>query len=161
MGLTRDLEKSKISKCMKFVNFNIAKKLDKLGFDEACFCFYYANSTFGIDDHREELIPYSSNFRGGKWKDLMCKKQPLYQIYNAPTLAQATEWISRKFNIHIAIIPFPSFASENKFAYTFQYKYESDGSSCKMKESPQSFISRDECEEYAIWSVLDHITEEK
>lgn len=135
---------------MEFVNFNIAKALDEKGFKEPCFCFYYMKPTYGIDDHKKELIPYFSQFRGSTYRELLIEKCNIQNIYNAPTLDQAIDWLAENKQIYIDIITNPTFSSKSKIGYIWQIKRDSDGSTVSIEESSEMFINKNDCKIDAI-----------
>ena len=151
---------------MEFVNFEIAELLFKLGFCEKCFGYYYQSPNAGVNNYKEDLVEYTYPFRGANYHDMLQNdlvfnvKDNIYpniKIYNAPTLDQAIDWISDHFNVYICTIPFASFASLNKIAYVWQYKYDSNGSDIKTAESRFSYINRNDCKKEAILDTLKFI----
>lgn len=153
---------------MEFVNFEIAELLFKLGFCDKCFGYYYQRPNNAVNNYKEDLVEYTYPFRGANYKDMLQNdlvfklKDNIYpniKIYNAPTLDQAIDWISDYFNVHIGIIPFASFAPLNKIAYTWVYKYDSDGSDIKTNESEVSYINKNDCKKDAILTTLKFIAD--
>lgn len=151
---------------MEFVNFEIAELLFKLGFRDKCFGYYYQSPNAGVNNYKEDIVEYTCPFRGANYKDMLQNdlvfnvKDNIYpniKIYNAPTLDQAIDWIADHFNVHITIVPFASFASLNKIAYVWQYKYDSDGSDIKIVEAELSYINKNDCKKDAILATLKFI----
>jgi hypothetical protein len=152
---------------MEFVNFEIAELLFKLGFCEKCFGHYYQEPNSAINNHKEDLVEYNCLYRGANYKDMLQNDlvlnilkdnaYPNIKVYNAPILDQAIDWIAEHFNIHICTIPFASFASLNKIAYIWTYKYDSNGSDIKTVESEFSYINKNECKKDAILATLKFI----
>lgn len=163
---------------MEFVNFEIAELLFKLGFCDKCFGYYYQGPNASVNNYKEDLVEYTYPFRGANYHDMMQNEMimniillnkmkikdnvkdyvyPNIKIYNAPTLEQAIDWIAEKFNVYITIIPFASFASLNKIAYVWQYKYDSDGSDIKIVEAELSYINKNDCKKDAILAALKFI----
>lgn len=163
---------------MEFVNFEIAELLFKLGFCEKCFGYYYQGPNDSVNNYKEDLVEYTYPFRGANYHDMMQNEMimniilldkmkmkdntkeyvyPNIKIYNAPTLDQAIDWIADHFNVYICTIPFASFASLNKIAYVYLYKYDSDGSDIKTVESRFSYINRNDCKKEAILDTLKFI----
>ena len=86
-----------------------------------------------------------------------CLESPSIKIYNTSALERVIDWIAEHFNVHICIIPFASFASLNKIAYVWQYKYDSDGSDIKIVEAELSYINKNDCKKDAILAALKFI----
>jgi hypothetical protein len=151
---------------MEFVNFEIAELLFKLGFCEKCFGYYYQGPNNSVNNYKEDLVEYTYPYRGANYKDmlqndLLCNLKdniyPNIKVYNAPTIDQAIDWIADHFNVYITIVPFAAFASLNKIAYVWQYKYDSDGSDIKTTESELSYINKNDCKKDAILATLKFI----
>lgn len=77
------------------------------------------------------------------------------EIFDAPTIDEALDWLRRAKNIFIDIITIATFSSGNKIGYLWQIKTESDGSKINTIEAPEIYIHLNECKRNALETALE------
>ena len=84
---------------MEFVTFEIAKKLNEIGFDYPCIdafnrfgCTYRNGWCEYLDDRNDEFITLADLHEGD---------------YLLPTISQVLKWLRENHNLHISTKPYP------------------------------------------------------
>ena len=140
-----------------------AQLLNKLGFDERVNNMYCTDVCHnGESISFEEELDLKFEGRGneieyikyGKLLMMNNKNGEYDDTYAAPTIFEAADWIRRKFDIHITIVP----EWRGKTVYgTNTYYFEPKQNDYAKLLTPQYSDSYEDCMQYAITKALEYI----
>lgn len=96
---------------MEFVNFNLAKKLKDLGFNEPCIYAYCEKGGWNMYTQKHEPItyilrtdgnPFGTYYTGKKWnKEYKTNKNKIQ--CSAPTISQVLKWLRDDKKIYVTV----------------------------------------------------------
>ena len=84
----------------KFVPYELASRMKKIGFDEECIAYYQKSAVIGNDN----ILPISFTNMASDFNDYEYSKLGV-PFYSAPTWQQAFRWFREKYALCIVIKP--------------------------------------------------------